>query len=662
MKFKFSQLCDVVVIVFVVGVIIVMVYVQEVINFDCIEVIGLCICQVDIEMVQLVLSLSCVIIEKSGFKMVVDVLQNIFVVGSLVISCFELLFFGEMVGGYYIDLCNLGVQCILILVDGKCFGVSVSGYQDVLQILLVIVECIDVLKDGVFLVYGFDVMVGVINIIICKNFEGLEVNVYIGQYSEGDGQKQSVDFVVGFIGDCGLIIIGVEYFNEKVVWVKDCWFFELLCINCYLIVGWILVSQWGLVFDLIDLDVLLFIFNRGGNFYNVVDFYEIDLILIIGDVSNFNQQMQLLILIKCCSVFVNLQYDFIDNVCFSGDLLYICCELEVQVVGYLLQFEVYVNFGFIWLVDSYYNLFGQDMVYVCCGWEVLCVFNNKLMMFCFSGVLQGLFQFNDKYFDWEVGYFYQNFENNQSQIGNYNVLVVNVVIGVLFYNLVIGCVECGIVVGLVVGINLVYGFGVGGCILWNLVILFGCIGDGGLIGNLDLQQFLFLMMYNVGEIMMMFYYVNIVGSILILLVGDLGFVLGYEYCEEKGNFNLDVLLQLGYFIDLVVGLIGGKYDVNEVYLELNVLILVDLFGVKELSLSVVICFFDFSIFGNMINSKFGLKWCLIDQLLVCVIYFEGFCVLIIVDLYGGSLQFFEYFIDLCDILFGLVVIDVVMVQ
>ena len=125
-----------------------------------------------------------------------------------------------MVGGYYIDLRNLGAQRTLILVDGKRLGASVSGYQDVSQIPSAIVERIDVLKDGASSVYGSDAMAGVINIITRKNFEGLEVNAYTGQYSEGDGQKQSADFVAGFTGDRGSITIGAEYSNEKAVWAR----------------------------------------------------------------------------------------------------------------------------------------------------------------------------------------------------------------------------------------------------------------------------------------------------------------------------------------------------------------------------------------------------------------------------------------------------------
>ncbi|MBN5152816.1 TonB-dependent receptor [Stenotrophomonas maltophilia] len=662
MKLKSSQLRDAVVIAIVAGATTATAHAQEATNLDRIEVTGSRIRQVDTETAQPVLSLSRATIEKSGFKTVADVLQNISAAGSPAISRSEPLSSGEMVGGYYIDLRNLGAQRTLILVDGKRLGASVSGYQDVSQIPSAIVERIDVLKDGASSVYGSDAMAGVINIITRKNFEGLEVNAYTGQYSEGDGQKQSADFVAGFTGDRGSITIGAEYSNEKAVWAKDRWFSESSRTNRHPTAGWTSVSQWGSVYDPTDPDAPSLTLNRGGNPYNAADFHETDLTPITGDVSNSNQQMQLLTPTKRRSVFANLQYDLTDNVRFSGDLLYTRRESEAQVAGYPLQSEAYANLGSIWSANSYYNPFGQDMAYVRRGWEVPRVSNNKLTTFRFSGALQGSFQFKDKYFDWEAGYLYQNSENNQSQTGNYNVLAANAATGASFYNPATGRVECGTAAGLAAGTNPAYGPGAGGCIPWNPAIPFGRTGDGGLTGNPDLQQFLFPTTHNVGETTMTSYYANIAGSILTLPAGDLGFALGYEYREEKGNFNPDALSQSGYSTDLAAGPTGGKYDVNEVYLELNVPILADLPGAKELSLSAATRFSDFSTFGNTTNSKFGLKWRPIDQLLVRATYSEGFRAPTIADLYGGSSQSFEYFTDPCDTSFGLAATDAATAQ
>ena len=626
-------------------------------NLDRIEVTGSRIRQVDTETAQPVLSISRASIEKSGFKTVADVLQNISAAGSPAISRSSPLSSGEMVGGFYIDLRNLGAQRTLILVDGKRLGASVSGYQDVSQIPSAVVERIDVLKDGASSIYGSDAMAGVVNIITRKNFEGMEVNVYTGQYGEGDGEKQSVDFVAGFTGDRGSITVGAEYADEKAVWAKDRWFSQSSRTDRHPTGGWTTVSQWGAVYDLNDPDSDLLTLNRGGNPLNAADYHVMDPTPITGDVSNSNEQMHLLTPTERRSIFANVQYDLTDNVRFSGDLLYTRRESKAQVAGYPLQSAAYENLGAKWDADSYYNPFGTDMGYIRRGWEVPRLSTNRLTTFRFSGALQGSFQFNDKYFDWEVGYLYQNSENLQKQTGNYNVLAANAATGASFYNPASGRVECGSAAGLAAGTNPAYGPGAGGCVPWNPAVPYGTTGSGGLTGNADLQQFLFPTTHNSGETTMTSYYANIAGSLFTLPAGDLGFALGYEYREEKGDFNPDALSQSGYSTDLASGPTGGKYDVNEFYLELNVPILADLPGAKELSLSAATRYSDFSTFGNTTNSKFGLKWRPIDQLLVRATYAEGFRAPTIADLYGGSSQSFEYFTDPCDTDFGLAASD-----
>src|SRR5690606_31557585 len=142
-------------------------------------------------------------IQAGGFNSVADILQNIPSAGSPTFSRTSPLTANAEAGGQYIDLRNLGAQRTLVLVNGKRLGISPDGFQDVSTIPASMVERIDVLKDGASSIYGSDAMAGVINIITRSNFEGAEVNAYLGQFGQGDGQKQSYDFVVGMTGDRG---------------------------------------------------------------------------------------------------------------------------------------------------------------------------------------------------------------------------------------------------------------------------------------------------------------------------------------------------------------------------------------------------------------------------------------------------------------------------
>ncbi len=622
-------------------------------TLDRIEVTGSRIRQVDVETAQPILSVTRETIERSGFKSVSDVLQNISAAGSPAISRSEPLASGEMVGGYYIDLRNLGTERTLILVDGKRLGASVSGYQDVSQIPTVVVERIDVLKDGASSIYGSDAMAGVVNIITRKNFEGAEANAYIGQYGQGDGQKQGVDFMMGFSGDRGSLTMGVEYAKENEVWAKDRWFSSSSRTNRRPASGWTTVSQWG---ALIDPAGDAWVLDRGADPFDFANYHPLDGTPITGDVSNPNQQMHLITPTERRALFAAGEYSITDNVKFVTDVLYTKREARAQVAGYPLTSD---GVGFEMSADSYYNPLGNrfsangvDVGFIHRGWEVPRTSINELTTFRFTGGLEGSFQFADRYFDWNVGTLYQNSDNLQSSRGNFVLPALRAALGPSFYNADTGRVECGSAAGLAAGTNPAYGAGPGSCVPWNPFIPAGRSDNGGLTDNQVLQQYLFPSLHNTGETTTTSYFANISGALFALPAGDLGFALGYEYRREKGSFVPDALAQSGESTDLAAGPTGGSYSVNELYAELNVPLLSDVVFARELSLSLASRYSDYDTFGETTNSKAGFKWRPMDSLLVRGTWSQGFRAPTIADLYGGGSQSFEYFTDPCDTVFG----------
>ncbi len=83
------------------------------------------------------------------------------------------------------DLRGLGPQRTLVLVDGRRLGVGDSSTAnpnpapDLDQIPTALVERVDVVTGGASATYGSDAMAGVVNFIMKKNFEGIEIG---GQY------------------------------------------------------------------------------------------------------------------------------------------------------------------------------------------------------------------------------------------------------------------------------------------------------------------------------------------------------------------------------------------------------------------------------------------------------------------------------------------------
>ncbi len=93
-------------------------------------------------------------------------------------------------GSAQVDLRNLGSKRVLVLVDGirwvnESSASGVSGAADLNTIPMSIIERIEVLEDGASAIYGSDAIAGVVNIITRKNFEGVELNAYRGEYELG---------------------------------------------------------------------------------------------------------------------------------------------------------------------------------------------------------------------------------------------------------------------------------------------------------------------------------------------------------------------------------------------------------------------------------------------------------------------------------------------
>lgn len=86
-----------------------------------------------------------------------------------------------------INLRGLGAAATLVLVDGRrpVGSGAVSTTTEANQIPLAALERVEVLPDGASALYGSDAVAGVINFVLRKNFEGLEVSGRIGNTAGG---------------------------------------------------------------------------------------------------------------------------------------------------------------------------------------------------------------------------------------------------------------------------------------------------------------------------------------------------------------------------------------------------------------------------------------------------------------------------------------------
>src|SRR5690606_30392653 len=497
-------------------------------TLDRIEVTGSRIRQVDMETAQPVLTISREDIENQGFRTVSDILQNMTAAGSPAISRSEALASGEAVGGQYIDLRNLGANRTLVLVNGKRLGITTGGLQDVSSIPSVMVERIEILKDGASSIYGSDAMAGVVNIITRKNFDGAEANAYYGQFGDGDGAKESYDFIMGVNGDRGSLTLAAEFHKEDGVWARDRWFsrdsypgFPQHSLSP--------VGMWG-NYDAnsgTGLPADWYAPNRDGNALGSDAFHP----QTTDDMSNAAHQMHVLTPLERRSLYVNGQYDLTDNVRFSTAFGYNNRVATSQIAGYPLQSTAV---GAPMSADSYFNPLddGRAVDWRRRGWENPRVTESELTTWRFTAGLDGAFQVADRYFDWDVGYLYNKNELTKISNGNFYIPNVRNAVGPSFLDAATGNLVCG-----------TPGEVIAGCTPWNP---FAGFGTGAVANSLDdeaVRAYLFTQEHALGETETTSYFANLAGSILTLPAGDLGFAVGYENRQEKGGYAPDAISQ-----------------------------------------------------------------------------------------------------------------------
>ena len=105
-----------------------------------------------------------------------------------------------------VNLRGLGPQRTLILVDGRRLGVgdpntgNPNPSPDINQIPAGLIERVDVVTGGASAVYGSDAIAGVVNFIMRRDFEGVQVNAQYGF----NQHNQHSDYMQDLVNSAGL--------------------------------------------------------------------------------------------------------------------------------------------------------------------------------------------------------------------------------------------------------------------------------------------------------------------------------------------------------------------------------------------------------------------------------------------------------------------------
>ncbi len=165
---------------------------------------------------------------KSGKATVAEYLQTLTVdgAGSLPTGFGN----GFAAGSTAISLRGLGATSTLVLLNGRRmapFARADDGqksFTDLSTVPMQIVERIEILKDGASSTYGADAIAGVVNIILRKDFEGLQLKGDTGwsRYDDAKQNKASITYGQGNLDDNKYNwVVNAEYFQSDRLKNKD---------------------------------------------------------------------------------------------------------------------------------------------------------------------------------------------------------------------------------------------------------------------------------------------------------------------------------------------------------------------------------------------------------------------------------------------------------
>ena len=600
---------------------------QKAKSLETVTVTGSHIRSVDVETSQPVYTMDRAAIKATGLTNVSDILARMPSVGTPDITPQDTLSSGPDVGGTYVDLRYLGSQRTLVLVNGHRWSTSLSGMTDLSTIPVSMIDHIDVLKDGASSVYGSDAIGGVVNIITRENYNGGEVNVYFGENGGGDGQQKNADFTWGHTTKKNSFVISAAYQNLSPVWDNRRDLTKYADGPRHPGDGWGL-GPWGRVTDPNTGDS--YVINHGStDTANLANYHLYDPSS-LADKYRTSQDMTFRAGNKLKNLYVQDSYKLTDNITLRGSATYSTRDSSSQLAGY--PFSTAAT-GLTIDPDNAYNPFpGNATEFARRTVEMPRItWSNSRLAHLDVGA-EGFFNFINHDWNWDVGYVFSQTHIRQITTGNIYLPNAEKALGPT--TTINGQVACASAADRAAGCvpwNVLAGPGATPQSVWNYV---NSVGTARQVAQTD-------------DIT-----ANVGGGLFDLPGGTVNIAGGIEHRREKGSYRPDPNDSAGLTTNLASAPTNGRYDVNEAYVELDVPVLRDLPGAQEFGINVASRYSHYSNFGSTVNNKYSVRWRPIDDLLIRGTYAEGFRAPTIDDLYGGTGQSFETFLDPCDTAFG----------
>ncbi len=625
----------------------------EPVQLDHLTVTGSRIKRADVETSQPVFSLSREDIQAQGLTSVGDVIQNLSANGSTLNTTFNNGGNGET----RVSLRNLGDQRTLVLVNGRRWvgGTGLGGAVDLNTIPTAAVERIEVLKDGASVLYGSDAIAGVVNVILRKEFDGAEANVYIGGFDKGDGTRQSADFTVGNTGERWSTMMGVGYVKEESVmaggwcdlcrtclphrhrvWQLDHAIWSLRVLQRH-VRQWRMQSRRGCAGGpgrpASERHLRPIHLQPRREWHPVAQLHRGGLLQLRARElpahtprAHFALGQGSLNITDRVRGFITATYNNrTSDTLLASMPVVLGSGPGAKPIGATITISP----------NSIYNPFGREVTRIQrrvteSGGRN---FVSEVDTYGFSGGLEGNFELGSRYFDWDAGMVYGRNRLNASTRGLFNLQAIRLALGPSFRDTA-GVARCGTPTA-----------PIDGCVPLNLL---------GAVGSItpEMLNYISFEAHDRFGYDMKQYLANVSGELFELPGGMFSFAAGAEKRFESGYDAPDALINGGQTTGNARTATAGRYSVQEAYLELAVPLLKELPFAHELEFNLAGRWSDYSNFGDTTNRKFGFKWRPVEDLLLRGNWAEGFRARAIGELFQGLADTFEATGDPCSITFG----------
>lgn len=626
---------------------------DDAVDLDKVEVTGSRIRRVDIETASPVFVIDREAIENSGVATLGDLMQEMPSIAGAATN--PQVNNGGGSGASTVSLRGLGSQRTLVLLNGRRLNLSPQlDAIDVNAIPVNMIQRVEVLKDGASAIYGSDAIGGVVNFITRNDFYGTELLFNAGGSSRGDAERASIWTTMGVPTNNGMVLMGVNYDTREKVSSADRPF-SAVPVALYngqqisfgssrIPNGRYVISREAATAGGVDLtdpncgdgDTVAVTRIEGREGSDSADYR----CYIAGgpgnDTYNFQGQNVNVTPQERFGAFLNGEWSLFNSLGPVSDLRFYTTVLANNTTA---NFQIapepfdsrppFANV--VASEDSVFNPFGEDISDL--RLRLLRVGNRveefKTDKFYVATGLEG-YVFDD--WAWDLNYIDARDRQQTEAFGELFTTPTQAAIGPSFRD-ENGVPRCGTPDNVIEG-----------CIPADFFREFDPNRDN------QAQAFARLapLVHDRADTSLKSYSFNVTGDAMYLPAGALGVAVGYEHRTEEAETVPDALRVNGLVSGNQSSPTFGSVSVDEVYAEAAIPLLSDMDYIESLELSLGVRFSDYSTFGDTTNSKIGLQWRPIRNLLVRSTYAEVFRAPTIDDLFGGQNDSAESYSDPCN--------------